>query len=612
MTIAEGLALTVGLKAATPVVTAAVQQAIEVLKNTTASISERAARELRLGYSDFLVASYNRCQQVRTVVTGDQPVPLLDVYVPLSLKSDGMRIDDIDLSGSLEQIRRLVISGTGGAGKSMLMKYLTVSRFENSKGKIPLFVELRSINNLTTKDLLQYCFQSCSTAKQKVTFSSFEKVFLAGGFILILDGFDEIDNEHRDEIERQILSLGRRYPDAIIIVSSRNDPRFKSWQDYTTYEICELNQKQVKDLINKVKYDPGIKKRFLKDLPSLWETHQSFLSVPLLSIIMLLTFGKFAEISPKATLFYKLAFQTLFREHDANKEQFTRPIYSGLDLDDFEKSFSAFCALGYVESKYSYTTSEAKQFAKNAMKYARLSFKEIDFINDLIQNVCMLQQEGTELTFVHRSFQEYFTAIFLVGYHEKNTYELINEVASRYNDKTLEMFRELDLNKFEIEWLLPTLKRFIDDLSLKLADNQAWSAISWILRGVIFSEESGIDGFYLASTELNASLRHISLMYPQFGQILSTAAIITALQDYDSESDAFKKLLRGAKKSRPAKPKVASLDRGEIRLMFDERSEEWLASLPVLDVMRAMLLALEELYEAVLAERSSQDGLIRL
>jgi len=198
----------------------------------------------------------------------------------------------------------------------MFMKYLTIARFENPRGKIPLFIELRNINVLKEKSLLQYCFSSCSTSHQRVSFSSFESVFKSGGFLLILDGFDEIEAEYRSEIERQILDTGRKYPDSIIVVSSRTDLRFRSWQDYYVFEINKLEQKQVVSLIRKTRYDLGIKKRFVKDIPSLWESHQTFLSIPLLSVIMLITFGKFSEISPKATLFYRLAFQTLFREHD--------------------------------------------------------------------------------------------------------------------------------------------------------------------------------------------------------------------------------------------------------------------------------------------------------
>jgi len=85
-------------------------------------------------------------------------------------------------------------------------------------------------------------------------------------------------------------------------------------------------------------------------------------------------------------------------------------------------------------------------------------------VKDLVENVCMLQKDGTEYTYIHRSFQEYFSALFLVGYHEDNLFELIMNVAERDNDSTLSMLKELDESKFELSWLIPTLDEYISSL----------------------------------------------------------------------------------------------------------------------------------------------------
>ena len=610
--VTETAVITAGMKSAAPIVSAAISSTIQSLKSASSKITDKISRELKLGYADFLEASYNRCQQVKTIVSGDHPVALLDVYVNLQLTCGDIATDDIDLIGDLEQYGRIVIAGTGGAGKSMFMKYLTVCRFENTKGKIPLFVELRNLNNLSKKDLLQYCFSSCSTAHQKVTFSSFEKVFAAGGFLLILDGFDEVDNDHKDEIERQILEIGRKNPAAVIVVSSRSDPRFNAWQNYYNFEVNKLNKDQVRNLINKVKSDDGIKRRFLKDLNGLWETHETFLSIPLLAVIMLITFGKFSEISPKATLFYKLAFQTLYREHDANKEQFKRPIFSGLEMDDFERSFAAFCALSYLDSKISFEESEAKKIAGRAKQYTRLDFEEAKYIKDLVQNVCMLQQEGVELTYVHRSFQEYFTAIFICGYHEQNLFDVISRVAMRENDSTLSMFKELDENKFEISWLIPLLNDYIDSLSEALASGSSSKAINWIFSGGLYDNELNLSGLMISELGRSSIIGNIGRIYPLYREKLSIGSIFMALRNQDlrkllTETGAIKrkkvaKLLQGAVKGEG--------DVQDRNLTYTSEEDDWLNLTNIKEVMSGILDALVSIRNDVDRKRSEQRNVI--
>ena len=220
------------------------------------------------------------------------------------------------------------------------MKYLTICRFENSRGMIPLFVELRQLNALSSKKLLTYIHQSCASTGNSVTYEQFELALRAGGLVLILDGFDEIDFSHRDAISTQILEISLAYPRVPIVVSSRPDDKFGSWQDFYVFTICALEKDQVLELIDKIDYEEELKRRFRREVDRhLYEAHTSFLSSPLLSSIMLLTYEQFAEIPNKMHIFYEQAFAALFRRHDAQKSQFIRKTYTNLAIDDFRAFF---------------------------------------------------------------------------------------------------------------------------------------------------------------------------------------------------------------------------------------------------------------------------------
>lgn len=182
MTGIEQVATAAGVKTAGPIVASAIQSIALSLRDLSSQAREKLIRDFRVGFSDFLTASYSRCQLVKTLISGDKPVPLTEIYVNLNLSCQDINIDDIDLIDNLEKYRRVVVCGLGGAGKSMLMKYLTTCRFEKTNGKIPLFVELRHLNSLTKKELVQFIYSSCTTAKGNVKFETFDRVMQSGGF----------------------------------------------------------------------------------------------------------------------------------------------------------------------------------------------------------------------------------------------------------------------------------------------------------------------------------------------------------------------------------------------------------------------------------------------
>ena len=278
---------------------------------------------------------------MKTLLSQDRPLALLDIYVHLLLDCKDHHVTDDGLIEDLATYRRVVITGLAGCGKSMFMKYLTICRFENPRGMIPLFVELRQLNSLTSKNLLSYIHQSCASGSKSVTYDQFELALRAGGLLLILDGFDEIDFAHRDAISEQILNVSINYPQVPVVLSSRPDEKFASWQDFYTFTIGALSKVKVLELIDKINYDEEIKGRFKREVDRhLYEAHKSFLSSPLLSSIMLLTYEQFAEIPNKIHIFYEQAFAALFRRHDAQKSQFIRKTYANLAIDDFRAFFS--------------------------------------------------------------------------------------------------------------------------------------------------------------------------------------------------------------------------------------------------------------------------------
>lgn len=436
----------------------------EKLKGPAKALAISVLANLK-GYSEFLEETHQKVSTFKTFANPTQPVNLVDHFVTTEFVNRGKKKFNQDaLMELLSKPTRMVISATAGFGKSMVMKYVALSMFENPKGKIPIFVELRHLNRLKFPDLLAYINSSYKRISD-VQIEHLQKGLQAGLFILILDGFDELNHDIRKIIESQILEIGRLYPKSSILVSGRPDDRFSSWRSFTTIKICPMSKTQVVELLHKLDYDRGTKKRFIQKINNgLYETHESFLSTPLLSILMLLTFEQNANIPDKVHLFYSKAFEVLFHQHDAMKEQYDRSRKSDLRIDEFEKVFATFCLKTYIEEKTEFTKSEILRSIRESIKYECIDINPEDFLFDIEEAVCLVMREGTSYFFIHRSFQEYFTSVFLAHCPEEVRDDFLDNVVMRHWDTVLPMLFDMAMAQIEPSWVSDRIDKYLENV----------------------------------------------------------------------------------------------------------------------------------------------------
>jgi len=419
---------------------------------------------LQKDFKPYVESTIKRCSSVKTlIINREGPSNLFDIYVHTRLKVKGKEIEDDDFIRDLAGLRSVVIEGNGGSGKSMLMRYLFISLCNNFFGKLPLFIELRTLNTFSTKNLIAFMHHSITTAPgTTLSRDQFNNGLKAGSFCIILDGFDEVDVDQRANIEKQILELREKFPELIIIVSSRPDPdnRFQSWIKFNVCRVQPMNREQVNELIDKLDYDSQIKRKFLKELDTFFRTHKSFLSNPLLCIMMLITFEQYGHIPDKMHIFYEHAFDALFFRHDAAKEGvYRRKTYGNLSIDAFRDCLSSFCLASYSKERFSFTTTEVKETIKIALALERKEVAPGDYLNDLLESVCILQMEGLQYQFTHRSFQEYFAAFFLARAPAKLR-ALLDQFSRRRQDEVVPMAFAMNRTLIEREWIIPKLKEY--------------------------------------------------------------------------------------------------------------------------------------------------------
>jgi len=362
-------------------------------------------------FEKYLKKTIEKYSSVKTLLYRNAAKYIYDFYEHNYLYLGGIKYDARNIKNLIDEHRFSILAGLGGTGKSMLMRHFFLDTIENTN-LIPVFIELKEIgdNNPSLFILI------CNTLK-KFGFpygQDYVKYALNHGwFMLLLDGYDEIMRNEDYVTLKDIKDFSDEYVSNYFIISSRPNKELNSLSRFAVFRVSPLEKHQSVNLIRKLDYDTKIKARFLSALDEkLYRQHESFASNPLLLTIMLMTFRNYAVIPDKVHIFYRRAFDTVYSEHDAAKEGYIRPHKSELDEDTFKKALAEFCYRSFAKGQSIFSNDELRIYMRkiNCLQGTNIEH----FIKDLKDVVCVLVDEGyEECIFTHRSWQEYFTAVYV-------------------------------------------------------------------------------------------------------------------------------------------------------------------------------------------------------
>jgi len=447
-------------------------------------------------FKSYLEKAESYYSTKKTLLYAEKPHPFYELYVCNDVKYHKYRISgtkdtkqEITISNAtVEKLeaesKYIIIEGIGGIGKSMFLTHLFLSSAQNSEasGIIPLFLSLKNYKD-TTDNVVDFIWKSVGEYDSKISRKSVIEALQNKKIVLLLDGYDEIQSSVRESFQSDLEAFIKSYNGNTIIMTSRPIyDSFVSFSKFSVFDIKPLTKSQALTLVGKLEFwDEIAKNNFMKALDDkLYSSHLEFASNPLLLTIMLMTYSAFGEVPAKMHVFYSKAYETMARLHDASKGSFKRPLHTNLTPEEFSKYFAEFCARTYRDEMLEFDERSFAAYMTKVLHGSSAESKGItphDFLLDLTDNLCIMYREGSTYYFIHRSFQEYFAAVYFSSEYDAKLTRIGNFFEGmknrNYTDKTFDMMYDMIPDKVERFIFLPFLENLLNKYSQK-GENEYW------------------------------------------------------------------------------------------------------------------------------------------
>ena len=148
---------------------------------------------LKKNFAAYYEHTIKRCSNIRTLISRDVAIPLDTIYVPTLLKWKREDVEEDKFTAEIPKTKTIIVTGSAGSGKTVFMRHLFLVLAHSNMAILPVFVELRGLNILETKNLLSYVYHTVTGPGATILQRQFELAVKEGGIYLMLDGFDEIE-----------------------------------------------------------------------------------------------------------------------------------------------------------------------------------------------------------------------------------------------------------------------------------------------------------------------------------------------------------------------------------------------------------------------------------
>lgn len=378
----------------------------------------------------------------------------VDIDLHLSPLKDRFDSDDITRTTNSKNLlknfkKNKIIYGGAGAGKTTLIKRLFKNiRKQDDSTYIPLVIRFRELNyeNGVYEQFglfkILVDILGINTTLPRKYFDDFESeyyyilknavinFFNDCNVLLIADGFDEIpSNNLKGKIEKDFNSLSLELTNSKFILTSRSNDFQSNLVNTDVYEICSLNDKQIKLLISKWINNKKKSEDLFKKIQSspYYDTTMRPLTLSHLCAI----YERKQTIPPKPRYIYDFVLTLLLEAWDEQRRVVRPSNYAEFYIEK-KKEFLAHLSywLSFHLNKNIFNGEDIRKCYRKIHKSHNLPASQAKkVVNELEKHTGVFIQTGfNSYQFSHKSLQEFLTAKYLSALPRIPDIEILNKL----------------------------------------------------------------------------------------------------------------------------------------------------------------------------------------
>jgi len=310
-----------------------------------------------------------------------------------------------------------------------------------------------------------------------------------------------------------------------------------------------------------------------------------------------LTFMRGGDIPKQKHIFYKKAFETLYRHHDDMKFLYKRDYHSELPEDVFTRLWRTFCYFSYSERKFGFDADQLKAFIDKSANYLSVEVDAKAVASDFVESLCIIVKDGEQYSFLHRSFQEYGAALFICSERGVNVFLSLDRFNDNVNDDVLELALMTNRELVEQDYILPKLESVIKQMkrlrSIRKKMKLFYSGIS-----LDKNEADGDFELYFTIPSRNSqSISHFAMFLRRNYRPMFDQGPYQKLRSW---------LRRLSREKGPNRKDIG------FRVDLDDIDESSAAESPIVDLVKSYLDAFAAIRGEILERKKHQDQMLKV
>ena len=376
----------------------------------------------------------------------NKPIPLRDIYVRANILEDVtaqdlLTVEELEArfqrdtrrigqvretkegSEVVQSLQKILVLGKPGAGKTTFLRYITLLALDGrlTENRLPIFVGLKDWSD-SGKSLLDYIVEEFAIRGLEEALPYIEHNLTKGRGLLLLDGLDEVTGDI-DRAIKEIRDFTDKYSQNQFILSCRIAGNQYVFEQFTEVEIADFNDDQIQTFINRWFAEDE------KTAGECWEQLneagnepiKELAAIPLLLALLCITYHKRLDFPRSRSELYKEAIDALLKEWDSSRRIRREEAYKKLSLKRKENLLSHLAYQTFTAGQYFIPQQDVeRQIATYIQHFPDAQDDMLDPDSQAIlkaiesQHGLIVERARGIYSFSHLTFQEYFTARYIV------------------------------------------------------------------------------------------------------------------------------------------------------------------------------------------------------